>query len=189
MGRGWSDSSVGALSLLTPTSTPAQGGHPMLQQTSQNPASITPAAATPSLPSRTPRTEAGGAGWMAAMIPAPGGAQQPPGSPASSAAPSPWHRQETTASACRQADNGHQPHPAWGGGTQPSCPRAQSTEEVHPCHAHGSPMGPLLPCTELGVLTGRASGAACPRMRQQPSSMGTRAASVLLAQHTALHFV
>lgn len=91
------------------------------------------------------------------------------------------------------------PTTARGGGTQHSCPRAQG-KELHPRHAHGSPTGPVSSSMELGALTGCASraqdacpapaqGTSCPRMHQQPSGMGTRAASTLLARHTAPHLV
>lgn len=98
-----------------------------------------------------------GEGQTAATIPTPGGAQESPGSPACSPAPSPRHRQETTAAACGQLITVTQPHPAC---TPPpgSCPHACCSPgpEVHPHRAQRQPQGSVSPRTELGALTNSA---------------------------------
>lgn len=78
--------------------------------------------------------------------------------------PSPQHRQETTASACRQADNGHpapsclHPPPPQGGGTQPAAPapatapQAQGKEGVHPHRTQWQPHGTRVICMEQELL-------------------------------------
>lgn len=93
-----------------------------------------------------------GEGQTAATIPTPGGAQESPGSPACSPAPSPRHRQETTAAACGQLITVTQPHPACthhpGAVPTPAAPQAQRcTHTVH----NGSPRAQCHPAQSWGL--------------------------------------